>query len=109
MLLGMTTSHGASFGQPYFPYAKEQLMAAVHQPGFQPQGISEAVQDYAKAIYALEMRTGGEAVHTNALAERLGVTPASASGMVRRLAELRLVRHVRYKGVKLTDAGRRVA
>ena len=51
---------------------------------------SPAVQDYAKAIYALERRAG-EAVTTNALADRLGVTPASASGMVKRLDELGLL------------------
>jgi len=69
---------------------------------------SSAVQDYAKAIYALQLR-GGEAVSTNALAERLGVTAASASGMVKRLGELGLVEHRRYRGVSLTEDGRRVA
>jgi DtxR family Mn-dependent transcriptional regulator len=69
---------------------------------------SSAVEDYAKAIYALERR-GGEAVTTNALAERLGVTAGSASGMVKRLAELGLVKHQPYHGVSLTDDGRRVA
>jgi DtxR family Mn-dependent transcriptional regulator len=69
---------------------------------------SPAVQDYAKAIYALERRDGG-AVSTNALADRLGVTPASASGMVKRLGELGLVEHQPYRGVSLTDDGRRVA
>ena len=74
----------------------------------QPAGISSAIEDYAKAIYALERRAG-EAVTTNALAERLGVTPGSASGMVKRLAELGLVEHEPYRGVQLTDDGRRVA
>ena len=69
---------------------------------------SPAVQDYAKAIYALERREG-EAVSTNALADRLGVTAASASGMVKRLGELGLVEHERYHGVSLTEDGRRVA
>jgi DtxR family Mn-dependent transcriptional regulator len=69
---------------------------------------SQAVQDYAKAIYALELRDG-EAVSTNALADRLGVTAASASGMVKRLDELGLVEHEPYRGVSLTDDGRRVA
>ena len=70
--------------------------------------ISSAVEDYAKAIYGLE-RQGGDAVTTNALAARLGVTPASASGMVKRLGELGLVEHEPYRGVSLTDDGRRVA
>ncbi|MFL5830661.1 MAG: metal-dependent transcriptional regulator [Solirubrobacteraceae bacterium] len=70
--------------------------------------VSSAIEDYAKAIYALERRAG-EAVSTNALAERLGVTAASASGMVKRLGELGLVEHEPYRGVALTDDGRRVA
>jgi DtxR family transcriptional regulator, Mn-dependent transcriptional regulator len=48
-------------------------------------------------------------VSTNALAERLGVTPASASGMVKRLGELGLVTHQPYRGVSLTESGRRLA
>jgi len=70
--------------------------------------MSSAVEDYAKAIYALERREQG-AVSTNALAERLGVTPASASGMVRRLDEMGLVSHEPYRGVQLTSEGARVA
>ncbi len=73
------------------------------------QRPSAAVEDYAKAIYSLERRSGGEPVTTTALAERLGVTPASASGMVRKLAELGLATHEPYHGVALTDQGRRVA
>src|SRR5437764_1259745 len=66
--------------------------------------VSSAVEDYAKAIYALEER-GGAGVSTNALAERLGVTAASASGMVKRLGELGLVTHTPYHGVRLTEPG----
>jgi DtxR family Mn-dependent transcriptional regulator len=69
--------------------------------------ISDAVENYAKAIYALEQRD--ETVTTNAIAERMGVTAASASGMVKKLGGLGLVSHVPYKGVKLTEAGERVA
>ena len=67
--------------------------------------ISSAVEDYAKAIYALEA-AGAETVTTTAIAERLGVTPGSASAMVRKLRELELVSHKPYKGVRLTSAGR---
>jgi DtxR family transcriptional regulator, Mn-dependent transcriptional regulator len=69
---------------------------------------SQAIEDYTKAIYALEHRDA-EPVSTNALAERLGVTPASASGMVKRLGELGLVEHEPYRGVSLTEDGRRIA
>jgi DtxR family Mn-dependent transcriptional regulator len=71
-------------------------------------GRSQAIEDYAKAIYALELRDC-EPVSTNALAERLGVTAASASGMVKRLGELGLVEHQPYRGVTLTENGRRLA
>jgi DtxR family Mn-dependent transcriptional regulator len=70
--------------------------------------VSSAIEDYAKAIYSLELRAV-QAVSTNAIAERLGVTPASASGMVKRLGELGLVEHRPYHGVSLTEDGRRVA
>jgi DtxR family Mn-dependent transcriptional regulator len=70
--------------------------------------VSSAIEDYAKAIYALERR-GSEPVTTNALADRLGVTAGSASGMVKRLGELGLAEHRPYHGVSLTEQGRRIA
>src|SRR5213595_1726947 len=69
--------------------------------------ISSSIEDYAKAIYALQRRHG--TVSTNALAERLGVTAASASAMVKKLDGLGLVTHEPYRGVALTDDGERVA
>jgi DtxR family Mn-dependent transcriptional regulator len=69
--------------------------------------FSPAVEDYAKAIYSLQR--GDLAVSTTALAERLGVTSASASEMVRKLDEHRLVTHVPYHGVRLTEEGTRLA
>src|SRR2546430_7446453 len=71
--------------------------------------ISPAVEDYTKAIYALQERGDGCAVTANALAERLGVTPASASAMVKKLAGMGLVSHVRYRGVQLTAKGSAIA
>jgi DtxR family transcriptional regulator, Mn-dependent transcriptional regulator len=70
--------------------------------------LTAAVEDYAKAIYALQTRSGDD-VSTNAIAERLGVTPASASNMAKKLNTLGLVEHEPYKGVRLTEAGQRVA
>jgi DtxR family Mn-dependent transcriptional regulator len=74
----------------------------------EPAHHSDAVEDYAKAIYALARRGGG-VVSTNALAERLHVTAPSVSGMVKKLAEQGLVEHVPYKGVRLTAEGERLA
>ena len=72
------------------------------------QTTSSAVEDYAKAIYKLQ--DAGEAtVTTNAIADCLDVTPASASQMVKRLGSMGLVVHEPYRGVSLTAAGVRVA
>jgi DtxR family transcriptional regulator, Mn-dependent transcriptional regulator len=66
-----------------------------------------AEQDYLKAIYQL----GGsrQEIATSALAQRLDITPASVSGMLRKLDEQGLVTHTRYKGVRLTRSGTRQA
>src|SRR5919199_1189643 len=72
------------------------------EPG--THAASAAVEDYAKAIYALS-HGRSEPVATTALAERLAVTPASASAMVKRLDEMGLARHVPYHGVELTPRG----
>jgi DtxR family Mn-dependent transcriptional regulator len=69
---------------------------------------SHAIEDYAKAIYTLETRSR-EPVSTNALADRLQVTPGSVSAMLKKLADLGLVRHTPYRGVRLTANGRKVA
>jgi len=70
--------------------------------------VSEAVQDYAKAIWSLG-RHSPEPVSTSAIAERLEVSPASASAMVKRLESLGLAAREPYHGVRLTAAGERVA
>jgi len=69
---------------------------------------SPAVEDYCKAIFTLESRAE-QPVATNALAERLGLTPGSVSAMLKRLGELGLIEHHPYRGVRLTEQGRRVA
>ncbi len=70
---------------------------------------SSAIEDYAKSIYSLQQRTEDGSVSTNALAERCGVTPASASSMIKKLAERGLAVHEPYHGVRLTVAGERLA
>src|SRR5580704_16963631 len=67
-----------------------------------------AIEDYSKAIFSLEARRD-EPVSTNALAERLNITPGSVSAMLKRLDELGLITHVPYRGVRLTSDGRRIA
>lgn len=69
--------------------------------------LTGPVEDYLKAIY--EIGRGTVAVATNDIAQRLLIAPASVSGMVQRLAEQGLLKYERYRGVKLTDRGRRAA
>ena len=69
--------------------------------------LTGPVEDYLKAIYAIGR--GSVAVATNDIAQRLNLTPASVSGMVRRLADQGLLSYERYRGVTLTDTGRRAA
>ncbi|MDQ3697712.1 MAG: metal-dependent transcriptional regulator [Gemmatimonadota bacterium] len=65
------------------------------------------VEDYLKAIYEIERSTGAAA--TTEIAHRLSIAPASVSGMIKRLADQGLLEHERYRGVRLTEGGRRVA
>jgi DtxR family Mn-dependent transcriptional regulator len=69
--------------------------------------LTVAVQDYLKAIYALQ--AAGKRVTTSALAARMNVSAPSATAMTKRLAELGLVERAPYRGVQLTDEGRRNA
>ena len=69
---------------------------------------AEGAENYAKAIYQLQ-GSGGGSVGTGAVAERLGVTAASASAMLKRLGAEGLVEHTPYHGVRLTRRGEQVA
>ena len=73
----------------------------------QGRPTTPAVEDYVKAIYHLGGAEG--VVSTTALAERLRVTPAGTSHMLRQLAQAGLVDHTPYYGVRLTADGARVA
>lgn len=78
--------------------------------------LSEAQEDYLKQVLLLS--SGGEGmswledtqpVSTQSLANRMQVRPASVTGMLKKLAELGLVEYEAYRGVRLTEAGYRVA
>lgn len=73
------------------------------------ENLSEAIQDYLKAIY--ELSPADEPTSTNQIAERLVVAPASVTGMLKRLASMDppLVDYHKHHGVKLTPAGKQVS
>lgn len=69
--------------------------------------LSRSDRETLKAIYRLTK--SGDSAHTGALADALGVTPGTATATVKRLAERALLVHEPYKGVALTQPGRRAA
>ena len=79
--------------------------------------LTAPVEDYLKTIFEIERAdaaASGRPEHppvagTNEIAQALGIAPASVTGMLRRLAEQGLISYERYRGVRLSDAGRRAA
>jgi DtxR family Mn-dependent transcriptional regulator len=69
--------------------------------------LSVAIQDYLKEIYKLQTR--GERATTTAIAKQMGVTPSSATSMLKKLAALGLAEHAPYRGITLSPAGTRIA
>ena len=69
--------------------------------------ITQAVQDYLKIIFKLA--NNGKAVSTNAIAERMQISQASVTGMIKKLSDLKLTTHRPYYGVELTKTGRKIA
>ena len=71
--------------------------------------VSPAMQDYLKAIYLLESARSTPLVQTKWIADRLAVSPASATNMLKKLGHHGLVTHRPYQGAELTAAGRDIA
>lgn len=71
------------------------------------RNLSPAVQDYLKLIYRLQGEQ--EPATITSIAQGLQVSPASATGMVKKLVSLKLARHSPYRGVRLSAAGEKVA
>ena len=70
--------------------------------------LSYTEENYLKAIYHIKMKSGGNA-GTNAISESLLTAPASVTDMLKKLAEKNLVAYEKYKGVKLTEIGSKIA
>lgn len=81
------------------------------------RALTAPVEDYLKTIYEIESSGDGGAAAvqrqgaagTNEIAQALDIAPASVTGMLRRLADQGLITYERYRGVRLTEAGRRAA
>ncbi len=70
---------------------------------------TSTVEDYLKRILQEEQHAPGQRVPTGQIASALGVTPGTATTMVKTLADAGLVEYEPYAGVRLTEAGTRLA
>ncbi len=68
---------------------------------------NEAIEDYLKTMFQLETEHGK--VSTTALAKRLEIAPASATGMIKKLTGLGFLTYKPYGGVTLTWKGKKAA
>lgn len=68
--------------------------------------LSQSIEDYLKVIYTLELENSAS---TKKIAEAMEISSASVTNMIKRLAKMGLLDHTSYKGVSLTDTGRKVA
>jgi DtxR family Mn-dependent transcriptional regulator len=73
------------------------------------ENLTQSIEDYLKAIY--ELTLDQERASTNEIAQRMGVTPASVTGMLKRLAanDPPLLDYHKHRGVALTPEGELVA
>ncbi len=69
--------------------------------------LSRAMEDYLKAVHRLA--AAGGKVSTSRLAQYLNCSPASVTNMVQKLSDLKLLSYRPYQGVRLTEAGSKVA
>lgn len=69
--------------------------------------VTANAEEYIEGIYRLTR--GDDGVIASDLARHLGISMASVTGMLKRLSERELVSYAPYKGIRLTDTGRRIA
>jgi DtxR family Mn-dependent transcriptional regulator len=76
-----------------------------------PHRASPAAQDYLKALFQLssEGAEAEEGISTTAVAQRMDVSAASATNMLKKLDGMGLVEYVPYRGAALTESGKKVA
>lgn len=65
-------------------------------------------ENYLKAIYKL-IEQEGEAVSTNAIAEKMNTKAASVTDMLKKLADKKLIHYKKYQGVTLASKGEKIA
>lgn len=69
--------------------------------------LSQSMENYLKVIF--EVLEKHDRATTSVIAERMRLAPPSVTAMIKRLAEMKLVTHEPYQGVRLTAVGERTA
>jgi DtxR family transcriptional regulator, Mn-dependent transcriptional regulator len=69
--------------------------------------LTQSMENYLKAIFEILERE--DRATTSSIAERMSLAAPSVTAMIKKLAELRLVTHEPYQGVRLTRAGEMAA
>jgi len=69
--------------------------------------LTQSIEDYLKVIY--EIQQENEKVTTNSLSKKLNVSPASVTGMIKKLSSRKLITYKKYQGVNLTPTGKKIA
>lgn len=68
---------------------------------------TESIEDFLKIVYQLQQKE--ERVRTSSIAEALNITAPSAHDFISRCQDANLLDYVSHKGVRLTEAGERIA
>jgi len=71
------------------------------------EGVTATIEEYLECIYKLQEKSG--VARTSAIVKSLGVAPGTVTNTVAWLEKENLVTHKPYKGVKLTQKGRKIA
>lgn len=70
--------------------------------------LSQTEENYLKAIYSIGI-SNTKSVNTTLIAKKLKTKPSSVTDMIQKLAEKNLINYEKYKGVTLSQSGKKVA
>ena len=71
--------------------------------------LSRTEENYLKSIYKIAERSGSTSVSTNAISKEMENSAASVTDMLKKLSDKGLVTYQKYKGVNLSDSGKKIS
>ncbi len=74
-----------------------------------PQNVTKKEEDYLKGLLHLKWKVKDGRIGTNQLAETVGVAPATANSMLKKLKEKSWVNYEKYGAISLTETGENIA